>query len=62
MFKGNKDKDPDSKFSSKLADTSEKDDNFGDLFDKKWEAFVIKKDKLTGNLVGKLACCAGSPV
>ncbi len=33
-----------------------------DLFDREWEVFVIKRDKATGKLVGKTACCALSPV
>jgi hypothetical protein len=33
-----------------------------DLFSRDWEVFVIKRDKTTGKLVGKLACCALDPV
>lgn len=33
-----------------------------DLFSRDWEVFVIKRDETTGRLVGKLACCALSPV
>ncbi len=33
-----------------------------DLFAREWEVFVIKRDKATGKLVGKTACCALSPV
>jgi hypothetical protein len=37
-------------------------DSNTDLFSRKWEVFVIKRDKITGNLVGSLACCALEPV
>jgi hypothetical protein len=41
----------------------EKGDIFNrDLFSRDWEVFVIKRDETTGKLVGKLACCALSPV
>lgn len=41
----------------------ERDPNFnGDLFSREWEVFVIKRDEMTGKLVGKLACCALEPV
>ena len=33
-----------------------------DLFSRDWEVFVIKRDQTTGQLVGKLACCALDPV
>ena len=33
-----------------------------DLFSREWEVFVIKRDETTGKLVGRLACCALSPV
>ena len=33
-----------------------------DLFSRDWQVFVIKRDKTTGKLVGKLACCALAPV
>lgn len=36
----------------------EQDDFNRDLFSRDWEVFVIKRDKTTGKLVGKLACCA----
>ncbi len=32
------------------------------LFDRQWEVFVIKRDEVTGKLVGRTACCALSPV
>lgn len=32
------------------------------MFDTKWEELVIRKDKLTGKLVGLFACCAGVSV
>lgn len=32
--------------------------SFDPLFDTDWEVFVIKRDKTTGKLVGKTACCA----
>lgn len=32
--------------------------SFDALFDAEWEVFVIKRDKVTGKLVGKTACCA----
>ncbi len=32
------------------------------LFDREWEVFVIKRDEATGNLIGRTACCALSPV
>lgn len=33
-----------------------------DLFSRDWEVFVIKRDKTTGKLVGKLVCRAFDPV
>ena len=33
-----------------------------DLFSRDWEVFVIKRDRQTGKLIGKLACCALAPV
>ena len=33
-----------------------------DLLNGDWEVFVVKRDKTTGKLVGKLACCALAPV
>ena len=41
---------------------TEKRNGFNNLFDTEWEVFVIKKDKITGEYVGKTACCALSPV
>jgi hypothetical protein len=32
--------------------------SFDHLFDTDWEVFVIKRDKTTGKLIGKTACCA----
>jgi hypothetical protein len=32
--------------------------SFDSLFASDWEVFVIKRDKATGKLVGKTACCA----
>ena len=32
------------------------------LFEREWEVFVVKKDQTTGKLIGKVACCALSPV
>lgn len=32
--------------------------SFDSLFDTDWEVFVIKRDKSTGKLVGRTACCA----
>lgn len=32
--------------------------SFDPLFDTDWEVFVIKRDKTTGKLVGRTACCA----
>jgi hypothetical protein len=41
----------------------EKEDGYNrDLFSRDWEVFVIKRDKTTGKLVGRLACCALAPV
>ena len=56
-----------SKTFTKNDETKETDkpENYGqsdDLFSKKWEAFVVKKDKVTGGFVAKIACCAHSPV
>jgi hypothetical protein len=36
--------------------------SFDSLFDSDWEVFVIKRDKATGKLVGKTACCASAKV
>jgi hypothetical protein len=33
-----------------------------DLLKGDWEVFVVKRDKATGKLVGKPACCALAPV
>ena len=41
---------------------TDKRTGFNNLFDSEWEVFVIKKDKITGEFVGKTACCALSPV
>jgi hypothetical protein len=40
----------------------ERGDFSRDLFSRNWEVFVVKRDKTTGKLVGKLACCALDPV
>ena len=32
------------------------------LFDREGEVFVIKRDEATGKLIGRIACCALSPV
>ena len=32
------------------------------LFDRDWEVFVIKRDRTTGELIGKTASCALCPV
>ena len=32
------------------------------IFDSEWEAFVVKRDELTGKFIGKLARRADSPV
>jgi len=55
-------------FQTKRFDNSGEDKNAGNdrqqgssfdpLFDTDWEVFVIKRDKATGKLVGKTACCA----
>ena len=29
-----------------------------DIFEMDWEVFVIKQDKASGKLVGRVACCA----
>lgn len=42
--------------------TRKKRSTFDSLFDGDWEVFVIKKDEKSGELIGKAACCAESPV
>lgn len=37
-------------------------DSGRDLFSRDWEVFVVKQDKRSGKLIGKLACCALEPV
>jgi hypothetical protein len=32
------------------------------LFNREGEVFVIKRDEATGKLIGRIACCALSPV
>ena len=44
------------------CELEEQSDFESDLFSRDWEVFVIKRDKATGKLVGKLACCALDPV
>jgi hypothetical protein len=46
----------------KSASSKDKHRSYEEMFGGKWEVFVIKKDKITGNFTGKLACCALSPV
>jgi hypothetical protein len=42
--------------------TMKKRNALNDLFNQSWEFFVVKFDKETGKFVGKLACCAHTPV
>jgi hypothetical protein len=46
--------------SSNIAGTNAESSK--NLFDREWEVFVVKRDELTGKLVGRTACCALSPV
>lgn len=47
---------------TKETDKAENHSRSDDLFSKKWEAFVVKKDNVTREFVGKLAGCAQTPV
>jgi hypothetical protein len=47
----------------KKASEAENSGRFNhDFLNGDWEVFVVKHDKSTGKLVGKLACCALAPV
>jgi hypothetical protein len=46
----------------KEAPRVKKRNSLNDLFNQSWEFFVVKLDEETGKFVGKLACCAHTPV